>query len=277
MSDRFEVFRLSLLPRPQRDLESGADPTREEYLRTVFSAVTTFMHYNAEFHFRPDDKLSTADALIGRLGRAVIIDENRPPDQGFEEISHDGWKACVVVVDPRDHEDGQKASIEIDAAVGKPTAIFTGLVKAINAANPLAAYTIEAQPIFDADTFWEFAEENAGRVTTLTFEFVVPNGLWSASSNIRDELKAAKEKLGAQKVINTFQSDEGLETNSEQVKEAVDYAVAGSGEIKARAKGGKKFNSTEKPKVATLPKSDDKDEPIIVRVARNIARVLGRE
>lgn len=276
MSDRFEVFRLSLLPRSQRDLESGPDPTREEYLRAVFSGDTTFTHYNAEFHYRPDARLSTDDALLGRLGRAVVIDENRPPDQGFEEISHDGWKACVVVIDPRDHEDGQKASIEIDVAVGKPTAIFSGLVKAINAANPLAAYTIEAQPIFDADTFWEFAEENEGRITSLTFEFVVPNGLWSARSSIREELKAAKEKLGAQKVINTFQSDESLETDSEQVKEAVNYAVAGSGEIKARAKGGKKFNSIEKPKVAELPKSDDPEEPIIVRVARNIAKVLGR-
>jgi len=277
MSERFEVFRLSLLPRPQRDLEGGPDPTREEYLRTVFSAITTFAHYNAEFHFRPDPRLSTDNGLIGRLGRAVVIDENRPPDQGFEEISHEGWKACVVVVDPGEHEDGQKASIEIDQAVGKPTAIFGGLVKAINAANPLAPYTIEAQPIFDAETFWDFAEENEGQITSLTFEFVVPNGLWSASSSIRDELKAAKEKLGAQKVINTFQSSDGIETNSEQVRDAVNYAVSGSGEIKARAKGGKKFDSNEKPKVATLPKSDEEKEPVIVRVARNIARVLGRE
>jgi hypothetical protein len=275
---QFQLLRLSLLPRPQPDLFSERrDPTREEYLRDVFGSPLIFKHYNSEFHYLPDAERTTDEAMIGRLGRQVTFDENLPPDQGLREISHAGWKACVIAVDPSDHEDGQKASIQLDQRVGTPVALFTTLVRAINETRPSAPYTIEASPIFDPETFWEFADENEGAVTSLTFEFTVPNGLWSAASSLKEELRQAKEKLGAQQVINTFKSDDGLETKAEQIKEAVEYAMEGSGVVKAKARKNRRFNSTEKPKTATLPDDSESSEHMIVRVARNLRKIFGRE
>ncbi len=279
MSENFQLFRLSLLLREQADLfETDSLPVRADFLRSAFSREWRFEHYGSDFHFKPDLERSLPDALLGRLGRAVKFEENLPPSQGLLETSHDGWKACVLVVDPTDHEDGQKASFQVDARVGKPVSIFAALIKTINSQMVSAPFMIHAEPIFDAETFWDFAEENEGAVTSITFEFVVPNGLWNSNTTLKEELISAREKLGAQKVINTFKSDDGLETNSEQIKEAVNYIGKGSGEIKAKAKGKKNFNSTEAPKTVNIGKDGDdgNEEPMIVRVARKIAKALGR-
>lgn len=276
MPQRFQLFRLSLLKRIERTLfVEGPDPTREEYLRHVFSHGVALTHYQTPFHYQPDPTRSGLSGLIGRLGRAVVLDENRPPEEGLEEASHETWKAAILVLDPTDHEDGQKLSLEIDPQVGKPMAILGSLIHQINETNPDSPYTIEAEPIFDPETFWDFASENAGQITSLTFEFVAPNGLWGTADKLKAELRAAREKTGAQKIINTFKSEDGLKTDDEGIAEAVDYAMSGSGEIRAKAKNGAKFNSTMRPKTVSLP-DDDTEEALIVRVARQIAAALGR-
>jgi hypothetical protein len=277
VADNFQLFRLSLLARTRDLFHEGPDPTRADHLNSMFSKEYTFEHYGSDFYFKPDPERSGPGALVGRLGRPVTIEENLPPDKGLLEASHDGWKACVVIVDPEDHEDGQKASVQLDVKVGKPVSIFSALIQAMNDSAATAPFTIEAEPIFDADTFWDFAAENKGEITSLTFEFVAPNGLWTSASSVKEELRAARETIGAKKIVTTFKSDDGLDTNSERVKEAVNYVGQGSGEIKARARGRKVFSSTDKPKTVTL-ENDAKDaDPLIVRAARQIAKVLGRE
>ena len=83
MSERFQLFRLSLLTRRERSMfAERPDPTREEYLRTAFGESYTFDHYKSQFHYRPDKARSVPTASLGRVGRAVVIDENRPPDEG---------------------------------------------------------------------------------------------------------------------------------------------------------------------------------------------------
>jgi hypothetical protein len=276
--DRFELFRLSLVPRDQRRL-FDEEITKEGYLRRAFTRDWVFQHRGTEFHYKANKKFSTPEALLGRLGRQVTSEENRPPEEDFIEIVHDGWKACVLVVDPTDHADGQKASLQIDRQVGKPNSLMASLIKAINEEYTDAPYSLEAQPIFDSSTFWQFAEENKGLITSLTFEFVVPNGLWSARDNAREGLVRFRDKMSAQKVITTFKSEDGLNTDAEPVHDAVSYAEKGSGAIKARAIGKKTFNSQMTPKVVTLKEAEDemKRESIISRVAQKISEVLGRE
>jgi hypothetical protein len=204
----------------------------------------------------------------------MVIEENLPPEEGLTETSRDGWKAAVIVIDPVDHPDGQKASVEIDPQVGAPWVILAALVNEINRAVD-TPYQLEAQPIINSGSFWEFARENQGAVTSLTFEFTVPNGLWSTHTNPREELRQARDHIKAQKVTTKFQSDDGLDTSDERIVEAVDYAASGSGTIKARARNKKTFNSTAAPKTITLADSLD-SEPIIVKVARLISQVLDR-
>ncbi len=240
----------------------------------MFSEERKFIHYKHDFYFEPAPDSSTAGALLGRLGRLVESDENLSPEEGLVETTHEGWKACAVVVDPTEHADGQKVSVQVDERVGKPIAILKSLVDAINNQVLDAPYRIEAEPMFDSQDFWEFVKENEGAVTSITFEFIAPNGPWNTSESIKEEMIAWREKVGAQKIIETFKSEDGLKTDSPEIKEAVEYIEKGSGNVSAKARKGRRFSSTNKPISTTIEKGNH--EPTIVRVARQIAKVLGR-
>jgi hypothetical protein len=224
----------------------------------------------------PDVDKNRDAFLFGQLGRSLLIEENLPPEEGFGEATHPGWKTCVIVVDPTDHSDGQKASVQINKKIGDPSSIFSHLVQTINTDESNSAFELEAQPILNAGSFWEFAEENKGAVTSLTFEFVVPNGLWSADTDLRNELGQLRRSIKAKMVTNKFQSEDGLDTDDPIVREAVEYAASGSGAIRAKAKGKKKFNSKTVPKTVTLGQNTVDNESLIARIVRVASEVLGR-
>jgi len=271
MAIRFDLFRLSLLPREQMDILNHPDPTREEYLKKVFSASNEFEHYGTIFHYVPSD---TSNEIVGRVGRSVIMDENLPPEVGLEESKHESWKAAVLIIDPKEHGDGQKIALEYDPRVGHTHSIISSFVQTINKQNPTAAYHIEVVPISEANTFWQFAEENKGRVTMLSFNFVAPN-MFGGIDNITEEMRQFRDQEKAQKVQITLRSDDGIETSTDKIRNAVTYTTRGGGQITARAKGNKKYSSKQTTSFVKL--DENRDEPLILRVARNISKVLGRE
>lgn len=271
MSDRFDLFRFSLLPREQGDILNYPDPTREAYLRQIFSVPNQFTHYGTIFHYVPSE---ASGEIVGRIGRSVIMEENLPPDVGLEDSQHETWKASVIVIDPTEHSDGQKVALEFDPQVGKTDSIMTSLVNAINEQNPVAAYHLEVAPISEASTFWQFANENKGSITVLSFTFVAPN-MFGGIDNITEEMRQFRDEEKAQQVKISLKSDEGIETNTDKIRNAVEYTTRGGGEIVARAKGGRSYNSKQKTRHVIM--NEDGEEPLLVRVARNITRVLGRE
>lgn len=277
MSGRFQIFRLSLLPRFQRDFLVGPDPSRESYLQEVFRRDWEFHYWSSQFHYVFDKRLSSENAILGRLGKATISAENMSPENGLTETMHEGWKACVIAIDPKDHADGQKISVQVDLKVGKPFSIISAFIDHINRSNSRSAYEIEINPIFDSQSFWDFAKTNKGQITRLEFDFTTPNGLWSTESNLKSELKSAREKFNAKKVINAFVSNDGLNVDNDEIQEAVAYAEAGSATVKAKTKTNRKYNSTTQQKTSTLEKDDMLDETMIVKAARQISRVFGRE
>lgn len=275
MADRFEQFRLSLLMRPERSLFAGPDPTREEYLRSVLGEDRVFEHYGNTFHYKAQSDLAGA-ALLGRIGRRVEMEENLSPAQGLVEAVHETWKAAVLVVDPTDHVDGQKAALEIDRQVGGPLALLTALSDSINSAHPDAPYHIEVNPIFDASSFWTWAAEHEGQVTEVVFDLIAPNGLFNTRNSIRDEMKSAREQTGANEVTIGLKSSDSIDVHSPPVIEAVEYTVSSGGKIRGKAKNGDKFNSKHRPKTTSIPSDDIEGGPLIVRAARKIAEILGR-
>lgn len=277
LSEKFQLFRISLLLKSQKDAFEIEDASRENFLRRVFGTEFRFGHYGNAFFYEPVPDQADSQFLFGRLGRRRVVDENLPPDQHLEETSRESWKACIIVVDPTEHADGQKAAIEIEKEIGGPTALMSALAREINTQNVFSAYSLQVNPIFDASSFWQFADENYGRVTSLTFDFVAPNGLWSANTSLREELVELRKELKTHQVSTTFKSPEGLETNSERIEEAVEYAEKGSGRIRARAKGNRHFNSTEKPKIVTLEDDKAPRQGAIAKVKANLRRILGRE
>jgi hypothetical protein len=265
------------MSRPQRNLfDDRGEVSREEYLREVFSKKREFSHHGNDFHYLPEERDAWASsAIIGRIGRKVHTEENLPPEEGFADTIHEGWKAVVIVVDPTDHKDGQKVAVEVKLSVGAAFSLIKGLVASINDDDELSRYFIEVQAIFDPSEFWKWARENKGEVTSVKFDLVAPNGLFGARNNLRDELKAANEQSGANEVVIELKNPDGLKLESEPIHEAVEYAESTGGRITGRAKGKKRFSSTLRPKMTTLKDTDGSTEPLVNRAARLLSEILG--
>lgn len=280
MAESYELFRLSLIESDQSELFSTRE-TREEYIRRIFGREWKFTHYKIRFHYLPASsvgQMTLGRYMLGHIGREIATIENLPPDEGFAEQIHEGWRACVVAIDPTDAGDGQKLALELNLQIATPLPLMRSLVKLINAENGERPYRIEIQPIFDAASFWSFAAINRGDIVRLSFDFVVPNGLWSAKTSLRDELKAAHDTMKAQEVSTTLKSHAGLNTDADPVKEAVEYAEKGSGSIKAKTRTGKVFSSTNKRKRTTIIfDAVGKTRSKLARAAMSLAKILDNE
>lgn len=274
MAVRFDLFRMTLLNRTDPGL-FAPDEDREQFLRRVFAEPLDFSHHGKPFWYRPAVDVN-ADAVFGRLGRRVILDENLPPEKGLGETTHEGWRACVIAVDPTNHPDGQKLAIERDRTVGGPVALANALAKAINVKHYDASFSIEISPIFDARTFWEFANNHKGEIVSITFDLVVPNGLWTSGKHIREEMAEVRDELNGQEVVTTIKAPYGINTDSKRIEDAVSYAESGSGTISAKARTGETYYSKTAPKSVIVDDVEKDRTKLINRVASKLAQVFGR-
>jgi hypothetical protein len=134
--------------------------------------------------------------------------------------------------------------------------IFLSLVDAINAhAEP---YLIEANPIVPSETFWTFVKEHEGEITSVEFEFIAPN-MFGGEEDFTKEMRDMQEKEKAQKAKLVIESKDGLNLNTDRVRNAANQITRGTGSIKARTKTKKVYNSKSKAKSVTIPKDESAD------------------
>jgi hypothetical protein len=283
LGDTFHLFHLSLSPRDGRQLELWTDdetpsvpPTREAFLRQVFGRPMEFQHRNNTFYYVPVSE-DPSGALIGRIGREFESEENLAPEHKFESVTRPGWKAAVVAVNPIHLDDGQgqKVAVHHHRTVGRPFSVLASLVRHINETGErTAAYHIEVAPIFDSSTFWTFAERNRGDITVLTFDLATPNPL-DGKDAIEQELKAYHEATQATSVAISLKGEDGLQTDSATVREAVEYAQRGAGKITAKTRDNVRYDSTKSAATVRLERPPGGD-PLLVRAAQQIGRLLGK-
>lgn len=255
---------------------SGPDVTRETYIRTVFSEEIIYKYKDEQYHYVPMTGSKDQDFIAGRLGKRLIIEENMPPSEGLTETTRESWKASRIVIDPSEHADGQKVAVESNRSVASPANILFGLVRQINRTHPESIYSIEAAPIIETESFWAFAERNKGRITNIRFDFVAPN-MFGGSDSITEELRDFKQKEKAHRISIELQNKHGLNVETEKTREAVDYVGKSGGVIRAKAKRGSNYTSTDKTRFGIIPEPDLGEESAIGRIARFAKQILGRD
>jgi hypothetical protein len=277
MKIKFDLYRFSLLERSQMDfLMPQSLTTREEYLKIVFLQEQQFSHRKNFFYYFPKqlEEGEERDEIIGHIGRSIVINENLPPSKNFEESKRDTWKASVVIIDPKDHADGQKVAIGIDGQLGKTAPIIKSLVASINNKNRAAKYHIEVAPITDSSSFWENAKKYSGRINVLTFTFIAPN-MFGGTDEIKREMRRFKKEEKAQKIKISISSDDGINTDTEKVKSSVEYIELGGGDITAKASGARSYSSKNTNRQTAIVDSSQKS--ILDKVGKQLMKVLGRE
>lgn len=277
MSNRFELYRLSLLPSRVGNLfEPGPDKiSREEWLRKVFNEEQPFEHYGSSFHYVPSKLNADSESIVGRVGRLVYREENKPPAEGLEAFTHEAWLAAVMVLDPSHHEDGQKLAIQNVNEVGSPKMLVKSLVSAINERYSRYPYAIEVGQIIDDQSFWGFVENNKGNVTSLTLDFIVPN-MFGSQAEIEKDLQEFRDSEEVRKVRLNLANEDGIKPDTKKIRDAVTYAAKSGGRIRARAKGKKTYRSDDTVKRTYI--EDVKETGLeLIEVARKLAnRILGR-
>jgi hypothetical protein len=189
--------------------------------------------------------------VAGWIGRQITVSEHAPPEIGLSEIQRETWQASLVVLDPRAHDDGQKIAVEDDGRVGAPSALLARLINEINARQDGKFYEIEAEPIFQPSSFWEFAERNRGRIRSITFYFVAPN-MFGVKNEIDQALRAFNREEGVNRVALRLSSKAAINTDTDRIKHAVQYASQGAGEIRSKADNGEKYDSRASAKSVEL-------------------------
>jgi hypothetical protein len=277
MEMQFEMMRLSLVQRPQRDafersMPGGAPFTREDWLRDVFSREIDFQHQGKTFHYSPQSALVGAPAIVGRIGRQVAIPDNEGPDGHLAPKEHKTWRAAIVLIDPTHHDDGQKGAVEHLSVVGRPVPIFESLAARVSGADE--PFVLEVNAIVPSESFWNFVKANEGQITWVQFEFVAPN-MFGEADDYDSEMRDMQKQEGAQKAKLTLESKDGLNLNTRRVRQAADYTNKGAGSTAARTSKGKKYNSKEKAKRISIPNKDidpSATEGLSDRIFRHIFR-----
>lgn len=238
----FEQFHFSLIEREQPDMFEPP-VSREEWLRRAFGARFQFRHMGNQFHWVPQEL--AAEFIVGVIERKTTQHQRKPPEEGAAEFEGEIWQGSLVIIDPKHHPDGQKVAVEDKVSVGQPKALLSSLVGHVNA-DASNQYALFFKPLFRGDSFRKFAERHGGSLQYVAFKFTVPNMIFGVGTKVVTGLKRIGKDTGAQEVDLRLESDDGVDANSNSVKEAVDYAEDGNARVTAKAITGEYWSSTKR-------------------------------
>ena len=288
MAGTFELFHLSLLEQAQTDMFAGQTdpsglirtwepevPNRERWLRICFEKPFSFNHRTNIVHWVPAE--AESKLIAGNLVRSHPRRHHAPPEEGAMEVLSEEWQGSMVVIDPTHHDDGQKLSFERDETLGRPRSVLQSLAAHLNAI-PGAPYVIEPKPIFNEDSFWNWAAGHEYKLHSITFEFIVPN-MWGSKSALDEDLRQLGE-IGVSRAKVTLDEGSkktGVDARGQQVRDGVDYAAQGGGSITAKAKNGDRFSSTDNTSTAKLPAQGADRTGGIKGLVKWFPKLLGRE
>ncbi|MEP9348803.1 hypothetical protein [Xanthobacter sp. KR7-225] len=248
MATQFDLFRISVVATRRPSLFATVEE-KDSYMEKIFSQNWQFEHRKTTFDYVYIK--NSHQRIIARIGRARLIEYHSAPERGFEREQMPAWQASTLVIDPTDHADGHKLGFEVNPQIGNGFSILKSMIRHIN--NLIdSPFELEINPINNPGTFFSFVEKSESPISYLSITFTPPNGLWTAGSSAREEVKQIVNNTGATKVKTTVSNPNGLDTSSNGLKDAVDYAESGSGSIKARTVSGTKYNSDASQKSAIV-------------------------
>ncbi|ALR21687.1 hypothetical protein [Sphingobium baderi] len=273
MAKTFEQFHFSLIERDQPDLLE-AKMSREDWLRAKFGVRFDFQHQGKPFSWVPQNW--AGDYVVGIIERQKFHVVRTPPNDGAAEIEGSFWTGSMVVIDPRNIPGGQGVAVEANSNVGQPSAILSSLVGHMNAILP-HQYAIQFKALFEGGSFWRFAERHGGQLEYVRFKFTVPNMIFGAGGGVKQGLRRIGSDTNAQEIEVKIESAEGIDANSEAVKEGVAYGEEGNASVTAKSLNGDRWSSTKQKMTAKVQSVLDLPKAKVEEVQEWLKQALNRE
>lgn len=213
--------------------------------------------------------------IVGRIGKQLTVSENAPPKSKFEAVKRDTWIASLLVIDPSAHPDGQKLALEEKTGFAKSLPLVQSLCAYIND-TAAAPYIIEANAITDVETFWDFERAHRGSIVSVSFYLTAPN-MFGIRERIDTDMAELRDTEKVVSTVVTLKHPNGLQLETDRVRQTVAYAGEGGGSIKARARK-KTFNSEKKIKTVTvIDENDVATETVSAMIGRAVTRLFGND
>lgn len=248
----FQFYRYQILP-TSKIIQMSFEPkiqTMEELVKRKNEFFQKALNEIKQFEF-PRAELnhmvvaSKNDVSILRLGVNRGIKRTK---KDFTDERMENWPNSLIVINNKANI--QKIAIQHNLRVFSSVKVIADILES-NFNKHLARYQLSAvlEPIFEEKVFWDIMKQNKNKVTVVDFELVTPN-LSNISRSISEELKDLQKGTNTQKTNIKLQSDKNssldIEENNSLVKDLVEYASKGGGNIRCKIRGHKRYVNAAK-------------------------------
>lgn len=273
--EHFKLFRISLIEQDMKDLFKAEIKDRREFINTVFSNSFKFEYRSEELYYVPLEEIKLPEGIIiGRIGRLTKMQASEPPSAKLIGKELEIWRASLILIDPSCSDDGQKISFQHIREVGNSKSILQSMAEELNIRYRGLGYHIEIQPTIKTETFWSFVNKHKGNVDHLSFTFIAPN-MFGSKDEITKEMRRFRDIEKAQKVSVELFSDNGLNTDTRNIKVSVEYISKAGGKISAKA-GSERYNSADSEESVGVEKQQDYNS-FLEWIKNNLSKIFGRK
>ena len=172
-------------------------------------------------------------------------------DANFDPKNIEFWDGLHVYFNAE--EDEQVIAIEKSSKLGfNPMAVLKSFINNINTEwLDCSPYRIEIFELKTPNSFYESVANIDTVITDITFDYVVPNPFGSEGqtkkmlTNLKNEVSAVKVKMG-------LNNPDGLDFNSKEVRNGVEYTERGGGKMSAKSGKESIYKSTDHKRVAHI-------------------------
>ncbi len=227
-----------------------ADDSRSKFLDSIKKAEKLRFNdksYNLFYEFLAIKE----NFILGRLvkkSKAILH-----PDETLHEKEFTDYSASYIVVntnqDINKDVDSQTLYIQSNNKFYKDNLI------PLNAFIKQISHDIAINPINIEVVFWEAIKKHVVRKLTLEVE---PPNLFGHKDEMVNEVKEARDKYKAKKLITSIETDENegldLANPSDDLKDGLGYCMAGGGSVRAIGKDGKTTIFDSKDKISITKK-----------------------
>lgn len=267
----YEIYRLSLVPKTQMSLFDEKAEPRRDVLNRIFGNKHSFSHYKREFVYVPNpQQFRNRDVLIGRVGKKLEGLAHRGPEDYLTEYTESRWTAAELFINVTDSpKHGQVVAFERTADIGKPQAILSSFIRYLNERGEGRGYDLFLGATVPSSEFWSAMERHSKKdLTKLSFHLFAPNIL-KAGGTTKEMMEKFNNDEGAEDIRLDLNGSPGrLNAFTDTVRSLAEYALAGAGEIIAKA--GKRVLFSSKDEARTI-EIDKKAAPAIIDRARAFA------
>lgn len=171
-------------------------PSRYDFLKSRFTEQMDYEpRKNIFMGFFPTQ--TDGHVLSGVVAKRSPVNVSRSEANPFDESAGMAWERTAFFLNLDDDE--QVLGVTDNKKVAsRPAVLVSKLVQAFNEAAPSAPYKIDVFSLGHERKFWESVDLHNGKVTSLTFDLVVPNPP-DTESPTKKALDELKRKIKAKK------------------------------------------------------------------------------